>query len=226
MIHPIVTITVFWVVFSLGFKAVGPKDMPFIVYFVTGLLPWSTFSEIVLNTTRIVIKNSHLVKKTVFPSEILPITCIVSTTLGHVILLFIVLILLYLNDIPLSLFMFQILYYYISMCVLLLGLGWMLSAFNVFHRDTGEAVKIGINFWFWASPVVWGIDMVPQKYQWLVHLNPFVYILNGYRKSLIFQQPFWTDYWAMGYFWGITIVIFVLGAYIFRQTKSDFADVL
>ncbi len=88
ILNPLATVLVFWLVFSLGFKAQGPSGLPFVLYFMTGLLPWSFFSEALTATTNAIVANQHLVKKMVFPTQTLPVVEIIGATFGHLILLF------------------------------------------------------------------------------------------------------------------------------------------
>ncbi len=87
LIHPLVMITVFWCVFSVGFKAKPLNDVPFIVWLTAGLAPWYVFSDIISGSTNIILANSHLVKKTIFSSQILPLVKILSSLVTHAIFL-------------------------------------------------------------------------------------------------------------------------------------------
>ena len=91
LIHPIVMITVFWFVFSIGFKARPLNDVPFVVWLTAGMAPWYIFSEIVSGSTGIIIAHAHLVKKTIFPSQILPVVKIASALVTHGIFLLVLL---------------------------------------------------------------------------------------------------------------------------------------
>jgi ABC-type polysaccharide/polyol phosphate export permease len=84
-----------------------------------------------------------------------------------------------------------------------------------------------LNVWFWATPIVWVADgVVPAKYQWLVHANPVAYVIEGYRDSLLYQQPFWAN-WSHGlYVWFLALALVMLGANLFRRLKPHFGDVL
>lgn len=70
------------------------------------------------------------------------------------------------------------------------------------------------------------MNMVPEKYYWLIELNPMVYIIEGYRNSMIYHTWFWEDITMTLYFWSITIIIFFVGGYTFKKLRPHFADVL
>lgn len=225
--NPALTLLVFWFVFSVAFKAKGPAGTPFILYFVAGYIPWLFFSESLIRGTQGVVAHSFLVKKMVFPSELLPFVYLTGGAINHGLLLLLSMVVLLSNGVTISWHWMQIAYYFLTLCATLVGLQWLLSAINVFNRDIGQGVGIVLNVWFWATPVVWVADgVIPSKYQWLIHINPIVYVIEGYRGSLLFQQPFWSN-WAQGlYVWCISFVFAIIGASVFRRLKPHFGDVL
>jgi len=227
IIHPAVTILVFWFVFSVAFKAKGPEGTPYIVYFVTGILPWMFFAEGINGGTQGVIAHSFLVKKMVFRSELLPFVYITAGSLNHGLLLILASVVIFFNGGQFSWYWLQIVYYFFTLCALMLGLQWLLSAMTVFQRDLGQGVTMVLNLWFWATPVVWVADgVVPPQYHWLLLANPVHYVIEGYRGSLLYQQSIWR-HWQQGlYVWGLALVLAVVGAMVFRRLKPHFGDVL
>ena len=224
ILHPLATIIVFWFVFSVGFKISVPGKLPFLLYFVCGLVPWLMFSEVINTSTNGIRSNLNLIKKTVFPSEIYPIVYILTSTVSHIVLFILILLLLLLHDIPFSLYITQVIFYYFCLFFLMTGICWILSALNVFHRDVAQGVPIMLNLWFWLTPLVWSIDIIPEKYNWILIMNPVVYVVEGYRNSLLYQVPFWTDITGGIYFFTISGIIFVTGAFVFHKFKMEFAD--
>ena len=225
--NPALTLLVFWFVFSVAFKAKGPAETPFILYFVTGYLPWLFFSESLTRGTQGVVAHSFLVKKIVFASELLPFVYLTACAINHCLLLLLAVIILLLNGATITWYWLQLPYYFFVLCAFLIGLQWLLSALNVFNRDLGQGVGVLLNVWFWVTPVVWvAADVVPLKYQWLIRANPVAYVIDGYRGSLLYQQPFWVN-WSQGlYVWFIALVLALLGANVFRRLKTHFGDVL
>jgi ABC-type polysaccharide/polyol phosphate export permease len=225
--HPAMTILVFWFVFSVAFKAKGPDGIPFILYFVAGMLPWMFFAEGLSSGTQGVVAHSFLVKKMVFHSELLPFVYLTAGAVNHGLLLILAGVVLFANGVHFTWYWFQIIYYFLTLCVFMLGLQWLLSAVNVFNRDFGQGVTMVLNLWFWATPVVWVVDgVVPREYQWLVSINPVYYVIEGYRGSLLYHKPLW-QHWQQGlYVWALALVLGVAGATVFRRTKPHFADVL
>ena len=127
---------------------------------------------------------------------------------------------------PFSLYYFQFIYYLICLSVLALGLGWAVSALNPFLRDIAQIVGVILQIGFWATPIFWDIHIMPAKVQMIFKLNPMFYIVQGYRDSFIYFQPFWMHPLQTFYFWIIALMILFGGALIFKKLKPQFADVL
>jgi len=225
-IHPLVLIAVFWFVFSIGFKVKPMSDVPFVVWLTAGMAPWFLFSQIVTGAVGSVVVHANLVKKTVFSSEILPVVTIASGIVTHLVFLVLLICLLVFQQVPFSWYALQFFYYLICLGVLTLGIGWIVSALNVFFRDVGQLVGVVIQVGFWGTPIFWDIQMMPPKVQMLLKLNPMFYIVQGYRDSFIYQKGFWSHPYLTLYFWVVTLVILVVGILVFQRLKPQFADVL
>lgn len=130
------------------------------------------------------------------------------------------------HGLPFDVCFFQILYYLFGLCVLALGVAWLVSALNPFIRDVGQIVAILLQIGFWSTPIFWDIEMMPSSIQPLLRLNPMFYIVQGYRDSLIYFVPFWQKPLQASIFWTESLFMFVLGALVFKKLKPHFADVL
>ncbi len=226
VVHPLMLILIYWFVFSVGFKVKPAGGYPFIIVFLCGLIPWAAFSETVLACTRAVTGSAHLVKKTVFPTEILPLVHLAASMLSHLIMLVILVVLMAVHGIGFSLYNLQFVYFLLAMSVFCVGLGWMVAALNVFYRDVAQILTVLLNMWFWLTPIVWQANMLPEKFRFLLKLNPMYYIVNGYRASFVYHAGFW-EHWRQGaYFWAVSLVVFALGGLLFRKLKPDFPEML
>jgi len=224
--HPLAVVTVFYFVFAIGFKSQGPSNTPFILWFVCGLVPWFYFNDTLLAITNSITGNAHLVKKTVFPTEVLPVVHVVSGLFSHLIFLFILAMMLFSFHVPFQAQRFLIVYYLGCSIVLLLGLGWLFASLQVFFRDVGQGLTIALNLWFWGTPIVWAQTIMPAKFQWVFFFNPVYYIIEGYRGLLIYPSLRWPGLHQTLYFWGINLLIVASGAYTFRRLKPEFVDVM
>jgi ABC-type polysaccharide/polyol phosphate export permease len=120
----------------------------------------------------------------------------------------------------------QIPYYLLCSILLILGLSWLASALRVFIKDIGNFVTVVMQIGFWATPIFWSIDLVPEQYQFIIKLNPMAYIINGYRDTFINQAWFWENHLVTFYFWLLTMVILVTGIIVFKRLRPHFGDVL
>ena len=225
-IQPTVTILIFWFVFQVGFKAQPVDDFPFILWLIAGMFPWFFFAEGLSNGTNSIVVNSFLVKKVVFRVSLLPIVSLMSALVIHAFfILFMFAMFMYYGYSP-EMYWLQVPYYVFATTVLLLGVSWLTSSIVVFFKDMGQFVAMIIQFGFWLTPIFWSMKMVPEKYVWLIKLNPVVYIIEGYRNSMIYHQWFWESINMTVYFWLVTVVIFILGGLTFKKLRPHFADVL
>lgn len=225
-INPMVTIFVFWVIFSVGFKVQPVNDVPFVVWLAAGMSIWFCFADIVNGATGVVVTYAQLIKKTFFPARILPVVKCLSGLFTHGVFLLVLLGLIAFQRMPFNLFWFQSLYYLFCMLFLALGIGWLLAALQVFVRDTSHIVSVVLQLGFWGTPIFWDLTMMPDKFQIIFKLNPMYYIVQGYRESFIYFEPFWHHPLQTLYFWIIALLMFVCGAVVFRKLRPQFADVL
>jgi lipopolysaccharide transport system permease protein/teichoic acid transport system permease protein len=225
-INPLVMILIFWVVFSVGFRVQPRNDVPFVVWLTSGMAVWFFFADIVNGSSNLIVSNSHLIKKTIFHSQILPVIKIVSCLITHLIFLLVLVALIVVNKMPFSLHYLQFAYYLFCTSVLALGISWIVSALNVFIRDVGQMVALVLQMGFWATPIFWDIQIMPVKIQALFKLNPMYYVVQGYRDTFIYDVPFWSNPIYGLYFWAVSMTFFILGALIFKKLKPQFPDVL
>jgi len=225
-IQPAVMLVVFWFVFSFGFRAQPMSDVPFVVWLAAGMAPWFSFAAIITSSSTAVVQYAHLIKKTVFPVQILPVVKIVTNMVSHGAFVTLLILLLLANGMSVSIFFIQVFYYYFCLCVLSLGLGYAVSALNVFARDVGQVVGVLVQVGFWASAIFWDLSIMPEKVQKVLKLNPVYYVIQGYRDSFISHTPFWDRLGYTFYFWCVAIILFVIGTLIFQKLKPQFADVL
>lgn len=226
IIQPVVMIAVFWFVFSMGFKVKPTNDVPFVVWLTAGLAPWFLFSNIVSGSVSVVVAHSHLIKKTIFSSQILPVIKIFSNLISHLVFLIILLGLIYFQKVSMTLWFLQALYYLFCLLILSLGIAWFLSAVFVFLRDVGQIVSVVLQVGFWLTPIFWNIEMMPEKVRWILKLNPVYYIIQGYRDSFISGVAFWQRPLYSLYFWCCAVGLFFIGALVFKKLKPQFSDVL
>ena len=223
---PLVTAFVFAFVFSVALKVPDQQNVPFVVMFFCSLIAWNLMSDTLAQNSAVIMSHTYLVKKVVFPTEILPLVNLAANLIIHGTSIVILLGLMAVYGLHLSPYAVQFLYFAVCLCVLTLALSWLVASINVFFRDVGQFVAVLLQIWFWVTPIVWSLELLPEKYRLLLRLNPMTYITEGYRGSFLFARPFWEDYAYGGYFWAATLLLLFISATVFRRLKPEFADVL
>lgn len=225
-IQPVVTVLVYWFVFQVGFRSAPIEDFPYVLWLVSGLVPWFFFSDSILNATNSMLEYSYLVKKVVFKISILPIVKIISALFVHLFFIaFTLIIFAFYGYLP-DLYTFQIVYYTLCIFAFVLALSYATCSIVIFFRDFGQIINIVLQVGVWMTPIMWTYKMISPQNQWILKLNPMYYIVEGYRDSLINKVWFWERFNQTICFWILTGAIFVGGAIIFKRLKVHFADVL
>lgn len=231
-IQPVVTILVYWFVFEKGLKAGGVLskegiELPFVIWLSAGLIPWFFFSEALNNATNALMEYSYLVKKVVFKISILPIIKIISALFVHIFFVAFLLILCACYGYYPSLYTLQVVYYSFCMFVFVLALSYATSAVVIFFRDLSQIINILLQIGMWVTPIMWQVSILDSEMLVKIFkLNPMYYVVDGYRQALFYHEWFWEHPFMTLYYWGLTAVLFLIGAIIFKRLKPHFADVL
>lgn len=225
-IQPIVTVLIYWFVFEVGFKSAPTSGFPFVLWLISGIVPWFFFSEAIINATNSMLEYTYLVKKVVFKISILPIVKIISALFVHIFFIILAIIIFMLNGYMLSIHIIQVIYYSVCTFFLIAGIVYATSAMVIFFRDLGQIVNIFLQIAMWLTPIMWSYEMISPSKQWILKLNPMYYIVEGYRDAFINHIWFWEKSGQTTYFWLICGGTCIAGMMIFRKLKPHFADVL
>jgi ABC-type polysaccharide/polyol phosphate export permease len=225
VVHPLVLLLCYTFVFSVVFKirAENLTTGNFAIFLFCGILPWLYFQDTVLRCCNSVVENSNLIRKTLFPSEILPISMTLSNVVTHLFGLAILLVVLLFSG-QLSWASLFLPVYLGLLIVLALGLGWLFAALQVFLRDTYQVVSVGMVLWFWFTPIFYSMEMVPARLRFLILFNPLSYVVEGYRRSLLEARA--PDLGHLLALFASALIVFCVGGYVFRNTKREFIDVI
>ena len=227
VLRPLLFILILWFVFSMGLRGGTASDgTPFILYLLCGVIPWFFFVESLSKGMSAIVTNKYLVKKVAFRVSILPIVKILSALGIHLILVTILIVVFFLHGYLPTLYWLQLPFYILSTMILVLGLGWLTSSIRVFVKDMSEVIGVVVQFGFWLTPIFWKLEMVPDKYHYIIKLNPMVYVVEGFRGTFIYKEWFWDRGFDTVLFF-LTIVLFLIfGATVFRRLRPHFGDVL
>ncbi len=226
-LQPLLFVSVIYMIFNFGLKSAALVDsVPFVVHLITGIIAWFYIAGNLNSNTRVIMQHSFLLKKVNFRLSMLPIVNLMSSVIPHIFLIFVTIFIVYLNGLTLSVYLLQLVYYFIAMFFLLLGIGWLTSSSQLFIPDISKFMSLIITFGFWLTPIFWDINRIPKDYQWLINLNPFAYIIQGYRDSIYLEIGFWEKPYETFYFWSITIVFLLVGISVFKRLRPHFAEVV
>ena len=225
IIQPLATMLIFTLLFGrLAGLETRTEGIPYPLFAFAGLLPWTFFSNAVSNSSNSLVTSAQLITKIYFPRMIIPAAAVtaglVDFALSFVVLT--VLMAYYRVSVTWSLLLLPAL---IALVVLLaLGVGMLLAGLNVKYRDVRHAVPFAVQIWMFASPVIYPPTLVPERWRWLLALNPMTGIIEGFRAALFGNSQIQWKLVAVSA--AIVLVLFVSSVFAFRRMEKSFADVI
>lgn len=226
LLQPLFTTVVFTVVF--GKVAKIPTDgLPPFLFYMTGLVAWNYFSNCLISTSDTFVSNAGIFGKVYFPRLVVPISVVISSILTFVIqfgLLLTFLFYFYLKgaSIEPKLWILLTPLMIVHMAALGLGIGILISSLTTKYRDLTFAVGFGVQLWMYATPIVYPLSQIPEKWHWLAALNPMTAIIETFRFAFLGSGV--TNLSIMGISIGITILILTAGIMLFSRIEKTFMD--
>jgi lipopolysaccharide transport system permease protein len=222
LIQPLFTMIIFTIFFG-KFAGVKSDGIPYPLFAYAGLLPWIFFSNAITNSGNSLVGNANLITKVYFPRMIIPGAAVaaglVDLAIGFVLMF--ILMLYYGTGFHPGLMMLPIL---IGMTTLLaVGIGMWLSALNVKYRDIRYAIPFGVQLLMFASPIIYPVTMVPERWRWLYRLNPLTPLIEGYRAAF-FGGAF--EWGALALAAVISLLIFLAAMIDFKRMERTLADLV
>ncbi len=223
ILQPLLTMLIFTFLFG-RLAGIKSDDIPYPAFSYAGLLIWIFFSNAVTNSGNSLVGSANLITKIYFPRMIVPAAAVAAglVDLGLAFILQIVLMLYYRLPITPGLLMIPVLVLMVT--ALAFAIGTWFSALNVKYRDIRYAIPFLMQLWMFASPVIYPLNMLPRKWQWVLTLNPLTGIIQNFRIALFGNQSFnWT---ALGVSAVITLVLLTYSLFSFRRMERYFADIV
>lgn len=229
IINPLSQVAIYALILSniLAAKLPGiDSTYAYAIYLMAGLLAWTLFSEIISRCLNLFIENGNLMKKMSFPKITLPTIVMGSCMLNNLLLFVAMLGIFMVLGQGFSLTALWLIPLTLLVAVLALGIGLTLGIFNVFLRDIGQLLPIVLQIWFWFTPIVYPVNIIPEKYQALMMtLNPMYPITNAYQQIIVYDRAPALDSGLIP----VTIIalcLFVLSFFLFRRAGEEMVDVL
>lgn len=224
-INPLLLLLVYTFVFSVVLKGFRPVDIePYALFLFCGLLPWTWFSSALLESSNSLIVNSNLIKKVLFPAEVLPIVSVLSHMVHFVLALPILVI--FIVFYGKSLQLIELIWFPVVILVqlvLTIGLALFLSALTVHFRDVRDLLSNVLTLWFFATPIIYPMSMVPSAGKFMMDLNPFSHLAIAYQEILFFDGDFGHWKWLLVLL-VVSIVLFMCGYALFDRLRDSFAE--
>ncbi|WP_263147303.1 ABC transporter permease [Pseudomonas sp. RIT-PI-AD] len=227
VLNPLAMIVVYTVIFSQLMKARLPgvdDGLAYSIYLCAGVLTWGFFSEIIGRSQSVFLENANMIKKLSFPRICLPLIVVLNAGVNFAIIFALFLgFLLVTGKLPgpallgvLPVLAIQVLFS--------IGLGIILGVLNVFFRDVGQFVGILLQFWFWFTPIVYPLSVLPDAARAVIALNPMTPVIGAYQTIFVYGRwPDWESLWPVTL---IACVLCVLGMRLFRKRAGEMVDEL
>jgi lipopolysaccharide transport system permease protein len=221
--QPLFTTVVFTLFFGI-LAHVPSEGIPYPVFAFAGLLPWTFFSTAVTQSGNSLIGNSNLITKVYFPRIIIPAAAIGGGLVDFAISFIVLIGLMLYYEVALSWGLLLLPFLVLLVTLFAFALGTWLSALNVKYRDVRHLLPFLLQMWMFASPVIYPPTFVPQRWRWLIILNPLTGIIDGFRAAIFPQKQFnWPE---LGVSCAITLLFLVYASYTFKRMEKNFADIV
>jgi lipopolysaccharide transport system permease protein len=220
-VNPLLMTLVYAIVFPFILKNTQPHYVTFIV---VAILPWNWFTTVISQGTSCINVNGGIIKKVYFPREILPISIDTSGLINYLISCIIIMLFLLFSGIGYSWYIFLLPLIIITQYILQLGLIFISSAINVYVKDAEYIINFLVMMLFYGTPILYSSTLFPERFRWLLKLNPMSTIIDSYRAIFYYKQL--PDLGALGIVLGVSILVAWLGYKIFMKLSRGFAEEL
>ncbi len=227
VINPAIQILIYVAVFAEILRAKLPGDsdrLAYALYLCAGLIAWNHFAELVARGQNLFQEHAPLLKGPRFPRSLLPLSLLGSSTIRFAFVGAVFMVLLVSLDRWPGLATLGALPLFACQVMLGLGLGILAGTLNVFFHDVGQIVPILMQFWFWLTPVVYPLEIVPEALRRVLVWNPMLPILSGYQRIVLSGQ--WPDWWSVAPAAAVSLGVGLLSWIVFRTLNADLQDEL
>ena len=226
ILRPLLIVVVFWLVFSEIMKVrphASTGNTNYIFFLLSTIFFWFGFQESMIRSSVAVIEKGEIVKKVSMPIEVLPVVSILVSYFNHLIGVFIfIAVVIFLYDPSV---MWLLVIPITGLLVLFsMGLGFLFSALSVYVRDIPQILNIVLQGMFFLTPIVYPLEIVPEKLKFLFYINPLTYFIKTYQDIIIYRA--FPNYLYLTLIIVLSIASLLIGLKTFKKLKEGFADIL
>lgn len=226
ILQPFIQMVVFTLFFNkvAGIQA-GSQAVPYAIFSFIGLIFWNYFSQALQRSASSLVDNQAVVTKIYFPRVIPPISSTVVSLIdfGFASIVFVGL-MLYFKFPPTSLGLLLVIPAILITFIAASGLGLFLSALNVKYRDIKQILPFLIQTGLFLTPVIYPVSSIPERFQWMLYLNPMTGVINAMRSSFLGDNPINWSLTALSA--AVAVLFFIGGLYYFKGREREFADII
>jgi lipopolysaccharide transport system permease protein len=223
ILQPLLTMVVFTVIFG-RFAKLPSDGLPYPLFSFTALLPWNYFAQAISRSGVSLVSNANLISKIYFPRLIVPISGALGPLVDFAVSFVILLGMMLWYGIAPTWGVLTLPFFTLLAVVTAVAVSLYLAALNVKYRDVGHAIPFLVQFWMYASPVVYSTNIIPTKWRLLYSLNPMVGVIEGFRWALLGKER--PDFTVMAVGVAVAAVLLLGGLIYFKRTERFFADII
>jgi lipopolysaccharide transport system permease protein len=230
LLNPILMMLVFTLVYTVMLGQSNRSD--YAAFILCGLLPWNFFSGSIMGGTGSIVNNGYLIKKVYFPRLVLPTSIMLSNLVNFLVALPVYFVLSWLLGVRFTPYVLFLPIVIVVEMIFIEGVSLLLSSVNVFYRDVQQVMEVVILAWFFLTPVIWDVSLLPASrailgvevpVQRLTYiLNPMASIVATYRDILYYGQPIGWDFFLRTVL--TSLIVLTLGFFVFNRLKGRFAE--
>lgn len=217
-LNPMLMLAIYSFVFSFIMKMQIPNYPLFIL---VALLPWNYLTQAVMQGAGCFIQNADVLKKIYFPREVLPISAVLSSLVNYVLTLVVLIPALWLfGDLKATLVSFPVVLLVQTLFVLLIAM--LVSVGTVYFRDLEHFLSIILTICFYLTPIIFPLELIPESFQWVFHLNPFTILIDAYRNLFLYGT--WPDFQSLFIMAVILLVLNMIAFRVFALLQRNVAE--
>ncbi len=223
---PAIQVFTYWFVFGYVFQRKAVGDIPYLMWLLGGIVVWFFISPCITDGCSAIYSKTNIVTKMKFPVSILPLVVVFKKLFNQACLMVIVVAVFAFSGYYPNLYWFGLLYYTLCAILFAFSLSLTTSVLNMLARDVKKLITSCMRLLFYFTPILWELGSLPHWMQRVISCNPIYYIVQGYRDCFFYHKGFMAYSWAMAWFWGITLFLFVAGSCMMHKFKTRFIDMI